>query len=176
MRPKFPLVILLGLAACAGPIETRLLSAGEANIDALSYSYSKPTAAASAEYGMARALIIEALSKRNFRNAENAPVLLQMAVSERPANLGLKRGEGENVKVIAPTKKRKLFQSCKDREYRLSLRFTQVSDGRLLYSGEAAQYHCKLGLSEALPGMVDAVIADIDGPRGAKVIKRRGRE
>ncbi len=129
-----------------------------------------------AEYGEVRNLLIAALAQRGFSRSEAAGVMLEIALSDRPAELALTRGEGEETSVIAPSKERKPLQSCDDREYRLSIRFTRISDGAHLYLGEAAEYHCRASLSEALPAMVNAIVSDMDGPRGTKVVERRGRE
>ena len=176
MRYLFALSILFGVAACRGNVETRVSSAGEAKIAGLIYQLPEKSDQEKADNLNARRLLVAALAQRDIRRADTAPVLLQITLSQRAADLGLKKGEGDKATVIATPKEKKPFQSCKDTEYRLGIRLSKISDGSLIYAGDAAEYHCKATFSEALPAMIDAIISDMGGPRGDKTLSRRGKE
>jgi hypothetical protein len=177
MRKLLALFLLLGIPACSGSIETRISSAGAEKIGSLEYQLAEQGAnQQNADHLLAWQLLAEALKGRSVQQTASAPIMLQVTLSKRPANLGLTIGEGDGAKNIATPKKNKPLQSCKDEEYRLGIRFFKISDGSLLYSGDAAEYHCKASLSEALPAMVSAIINDMDGPRGDKIRLRRGKD
>ncbi len=155
----------------------RISSAGAEKIGSLDYQLAEQGAdQQNADYLLTQRLLTEALKERGIHHTASAPIILQVTLSKRPANLGLTIGEGEGAKTIATPKKNKPLQSCKDEEYRLGIRFFKISDGSSLYSGDAAEYHCKASLSEALPAMVNAIIYDMNGPRGDKIRLRRGKD
>lgn len=86
--------------------------------------------------------------------------------------LGTAAGPGS----LSPAKRKKPLQSCEDREYRVGVTLTRVADGALAYQGSAAEHHCNMPLAEALPGLVDAALADFGNPRGAYSVMREGRD
>ena len=176
MRSLFATAILLCLSACSGPIETRVSSAGDTSIGALSYQLPENADQKNPDLTVAKRLLVGALAERNIRRTNSAPLLLQITLSQRAADLGLKKGDGAKAKIIAAPKEKKAFQSCKDKEYRLAIRFSKISDGAMVYAGDAAEYHCKASVADALPAMVKVIVADMDGPRGDKVLTRRGEE
>lgn len=177
MYRSFALLILLGIPACSGQVETRISSTGAENIGSLEYQLAEQTTARqNADFFSAQQQLVQALAARNIQQSNSAPVLLQVTLSKRPAQLGLTKGEGEVAKTIASPKKKKPLQSCEDQEYRLGVRFSKISDGSVLYAGDVAEYHCNASLPEVLPDMVSAIIGDMDGPRGDKVRHRHGKD
>ncbi len=174
MNRLFAIALPLGLmlAACAGPIETRISSSGEAAVSPQKIRLAPLPAESSGIILEARKLAAAALEERGFALDEDAALAVNVAVSDRPAKLAVKNGDS----IVAPTKRKKLLQNCEDREYTAMLMLTRVADGEQLYVGEAAEYHCKAALAKVLPSLIDALVSDIDGPRGEKQFFRVGRD
>jgi len=176
MRHYLAILVLVGLSSCGGKVETRISSAGEPNIGNLVYQFSENTGPQNSDLENARQLLTSALAARDIRQGNSAPIFLQVTLSDRAANLGLTKGGETKTTVISAPKKKKIFQNCKDREYRLAIRFSKISDGSIVYAGDVAEYHCNATVSESLPAMVSALVADIDMPGGDKTHSRRGKE
>lgn len=145
--------------ACAGPIETRIDSVGVAAV--------KPTTFEIGEAASTEALpaVVDALRQMGFQQAGAGQLSLQVALSNRPADLSLKSGS----ETLSPAKGKK---RCAKREYRLGVTLTRISDGTEIYRAHAAEFHCKLTLAEALPALVKSALADLGRPRGAYVVNR----
>lgn len=161
MRPIF-FVLSLSLAACAGPIETRIDSSGLSPVAPATFRLD-PEASADAE-----ALVGAALEQKGFKLAETGALNLQVTVAERSAELALQEGKA----ILAPSAGKRL---CADREYRLGVTLTRISDGVTVYLAHASEFHCKQTLAEVLPVLVNSALADLGSPRGQYVIKRPRR-
>lgn len=155
----FTLALSLSLAACVGPIETRIDSSGETGARLTSFQADE---AAAVE---ALPLVTAALTERGYRSDASGSLSLQVTVSDRPADLALKSGEA----MLSPAKGKK---RCAKREYRLGVVLTRLSDGVEIYRAHAAEFHCKLTLTEVLPVLVKSALADLGAPRGAYVVNR----
>ena len=167
-------ILFLGLSACASPIETRVNSAGPGVATTLTILHeTPPTASAAAQ---ARAAVIKSLANRGFSETHAGDVQLHVAFAEREAAISVKVKSGETVTDIATAKAAKPFQSCDDREMRLSVILTRIGDGTELYRGEASEYHCKAQMAEVLPALVAAALADLSRPKRAYKIRRQGLE
>jgi hypothetical protein len=173
MKRLVPSLIMISLlAACAGPIETRVMSDGQAGPITDNYVFAETAEAQSPELLQARALVVERLGARGLDAVETAALQLEVTLSSRAAILGLKQGN----QVLSAPKPKKPFQSCKDREYRIGIALTRIADGAEIYRASAAVHHCKVSLAEAVPSLVNAALADLGAPKGHYVVKRRGRE
>jgi hypothetical protein len=173
LRWVVPLAALMLIWACTGPIETRVSSSGMA----LSGEYTildEQGASHSDIVLKARALTLDKLSSRGFALVPNGAHKLDVTVSERPANLLITAGSEQGKTVIASPKPKKPLQSCVDVEFSLVVRLTNVADGTEHYRGRASEFHCKAGLTEVLPSLVDAALADLSSPKGEHIVKRRG--
>jgi hypothetical protein len=159
MRP-FVLALLLAVTGCVGPVETRIDSAGAASV--------KPTTFQIAEAAAAEALpaVVAGLTQKGFEQAGVGQLSLQVTVSDRPAELALQSGST----TLSPAAGKK---RCAKREYRLGITLTRVADGTEVYRAHAAEFHCKQTLTEVLPVLVNAALADLGAPRGSYIVKRR---
>ncbi len=163
---------VLFLTGCAGPIETRVTSMGEPSIAAARYLVTGDEPVPQGELLLARNLVTDALLKREIAASPLGELHLEVTVSSRLASLGLKQSGG----ALSQAKPMKPLQNCVDQEYRLGITLTRIADGKQLYRGTAAQYHCHMPLSEAVPKLVDAAIADLGAPKGSYSIKNNGED
>lgn len=155
----FIFLSLLGVTACAGPIETRIDSAGMASVKRATFQMGE---AASAE---ATPTIVGLLQQKGYQQAATGLLSLQVALSDRPAELALQSGTA----ILSPAKGKK---RCAKREYRLGVTLTRLSDGAEIYRAHAAEFHCKLTLAEVLPILAQSALADLGAPRGAYIVNR----
>jgi hypothetical protein len=160
-------------AGCSSNIETRVISNGVQSPAAEAYMTST-VAETSIELRSAYKLVAAAMAQKRFLLAKEAPLHLEITLDARPAALAL--GGKDGAGSLSPAKKKRPLQSCEDREYRLGVTLTRVSDGTEIYRGRAAEYHCKMSVAEALPMLVNAALADFGNPRGRYATLRKGRE
>lgn len=167
-------IVPLGMimAGCAGPIETRISSTGEEQAVAGSFMLASLPEDSATELAAAQALLVQGLTEKGYRLANDADMVLTVGISDRPAQLAVKNGS----RILSPAKRPRLLQNCADREYRMTIELTRKTDGTRLYSGNANEYHCKASLTETLPSLAKRLIADIERPRGAKSLVRLGRD
>lgn len=161
MRTLF-IALSLSLAACAGPIETRIENSGVAPVAPATFQFD-PEA-----YADAKALVGPALEQRGFKLVEAGALNVQVTVAERSAQLALQEGKA----ILSPAAGKKL---CAEREYRLGITLTRISDGLTIYRANAAEFHCKETLAEVLPVLVNSALTDLGAPRGQYVVKRPRR-
>lgn len=155
-----PIVALT--ASCGGPIETRVQTqAGSALPAQKQYSFTAKPEQNSETYTMARKMVADALATKNFATTNDAPILVHIALAGRPASIAVTAGENSEVSTIAEQKKRKPLQSCEDVEHRLTVYMVNASDGSTIYSGTAAEYHCKGSIEQSLPHLIDAALSDL---------------
>jgi hypothetical protein len=159
---KHAVVLFAILAGCAGPIETRIDSAGLTPVEPTTYAID---AAAPELANEARNLAVAALAGKGFREASPAELSLQLTVADRPAQLSLQNGTAT---LSSAAGRRK----CADREYRVGIILTRISDGTVVHHAHAAEYHCKNPMAEVLPLLVDAALRDLGAPRGSYTVKR----
>jgi hypothetical protein len=162
MRRLALLMILAMTASCGGPIETRIQTEAALPLPAQKqYSFPVKPEQESAVYQTARQLVAAALAEKQFTAVDEAPVRVHIALANRPASIALTTGEKDDVRVIASPKERKPFQSCDDVEHRFTLTMVDSANGATLYSGTAAEYHCKASLEQSLPYLIDAALLDL---------------
>lgn len=165
---------MLGLSACAGPVETRVNSSGPGvGASTTILQEALPAAATAAQ---ARAAVITLLADRGYRETQTGNIQLHVAFAERDAAISVKAKSADTVTDIATAKMHKPLQSCADREMRLAVTLTRITDGVELYRGTASEYHCKAQMAEVLPALVTAALADLSQPKGAYKITRQGLE
>jgi hypothetical protein len=157
-----PFALIVLLAACAGPIETRIESAGSSVAKLTSFS-KDPDATGLVARG--QTAVTKALTDKGYRLAEVAELTLQVTVSDRPANISLQNGS--KTLASAANKRR-----CAKREYRVGVTLTEQSNGNEYYRGTAAEFHCQITVEQALGPLVQAALADIGAPRGSYTVKR----
>lgn len=173
-RLKLVSLLFLGLSACTGPIETRVVSSGTGVRDAASILTEAPPSSQAA--AGAYALAVERLAERGFGQSETGALQLHVAFAERDAAIAVRTKSGEQLLDVSAAKPKKPLQNCADREMRLSVTLTRIADGSELYRGSAAEYHCKAQAADVLPALVNAALADLAGPKGAYRTTRQGLE
>ena len=164
------------LAACSGPIETRVHNAGSGVAPVGSYRVVQAPGDASDVQQMALAETIKALAAMGWTQSDKGQHLLSVAVAERPAQLGLAVKTGAEPQSLAVPKPVRLMQSCKDREYRVTVALVDGASGAMAYRGSAAEYHCREQLANVLPLMVDMAVQDMRNPGQQRALVRSGRE
>lgn len=155
------------VAGCAGPIETRIATrAGTPLPDNQTYSFGSVAKQDNDLHRSARELVVSDLKSRGFRTDEDAAVLVDLTLADRPADIAITVGEGEDQTLLVDVKQRKPLQSCKDREHRLTVTIADRISGTTLYSGTAAEFHCKGTLEQSLPHLVRGAMADFGSGSG----------
>jgi len=158
----FMIPVLAFTANCSGPIETRIQTqAGSALPAQKLYSFTAKPEQNSKTYTMARKMVADALTANNFAAATDAPILVHIALAGRPASIAVTTGENSDLSTIAEQKERKPLQSCDDVEHRLTVNMVSATDGSTIYSGTAAEYHCKGSMEQSLPHLIDAALSDL---------------
>jgi hypothetical protein len=158
----FLFALPLFLAACAGPIETRIDNAGLSSVEPTSFAIDSNAIGLVAGVQSKAASI---LTDKGFRQSEKADLMLQVTVSDRPANLALQNGSV----TLSPSASKK---RCAKRDYRVGVMLVRLADGATYYRSTAAEFHCKLTLEQALAGLVSAALADVGNPKGNYTINR----
>lgn len=171
----------LTLAGCSGPIETRIQTHSAAPLaDRSSFSFGEQPGEKSPAFAQAEQLVREAMIAKNMTASENGNILVELSLSSRPADVAISVGENGKERELAGKKQKKFLQSCRDFEHRLSIGLLDQAGGQLLYSGQAAEYHCKGSLADSLPHLVEAALSDLGSPPTAvansSIRTRRGIE
>lgn len=169
-----------GVSGCVETVTTRIDSQSAATLPPQGrYALMVAPDSVSPVMQTAQQRAIAALARRGWqRSDDNAPYLLTVTVSQRPAALGLNAKSTETTRQITPAKQQRFLQSCDDAEHRVSIILQHQKTGASAYSGHAAEYHCKAHLEESLPFLVDAALEDWGqgDSSGQRTSKRAGRE
>jgi hypothetical protein len=164
----------LMLAGCASSVMTRVSGEGAGIAPPARLAFLKADEdAPAADEATAKALA-DALRAQGYSVADDADYLIDFALAQRPAALGITTA-GSTTPISAATV-RKPLQSCKDNTHRLTVTVADRKTGAMLYRGSAEEHHCKATLAESRGALIDAVVADLKKPGGARVLKRGGRE
>lgn len=165
------------VSGCAGPIQTRVqthqvIAAPEQK----QFALSSIDAVDNPDLALARDMVAKSLSERGYQSSPEASILVHFALSDRPADIAVDDAE----QSIAAAKRQKRFQSCKDREHRLTISLFDQLRGTKLYSGSAAEYHCNGTIAQSLPFLIDSALSGLDrdptdSPRNA-IHTRQGIE
>jgi hypothetical protein len=169
---KAGLIILGGaliLTGCVRYVETHTDSVGISLINPAGYLLVTPEKVVSPELSKAQEIVAQRLSAKGYAAAENGTMYLQVGTAIRPASLSLSKPAG----ILAKADKKRGSSKCVWNEYRVVIVLTTISDGTEMYHGSASEYHCKESLTETLPILIDAALADLGNPRGAVTTKRR---
>lgn len=165
---------VVGLAGCAGPVETRVGRAGDA------IAHPSPVAVAPVAIaavtgagdlsGPALTAVMQALARRGIAVADNAPARLTIALAERPAEMGV---TGDDGLVLSAAKRSRLLQDCADRKHRLLLVLDRA--GTPPVRAWAEEDHCKGTLAAGLTPLAERAVAALAGDRSG-VLLRAGRD
>ncbi len=160
---------VLILTGCVRYVETRTDSAGISPINPAGYLLVTPEKVVSQELVKAQEMVAQRLSAKGYSAAENGTLYLQVGTAIRPGSLSLSKPGA----VLAKADKKRSSSKCVWNEYRVVIVLTAISDGREVYRGSASENHCKESLTDTLPTLIDAALADLGNPRGAVTTKRR---
>jgi len=167
-----PLLALMLVAGCSGPIETRIHSIGEGLPRGAAIGLPLATPGQfSPEWTVARDSVIAALRAAGHDVATDSTVVVDVAVSTRPADTAIGPAPGG---LASAAKRPRLLQSCHDQVQRLVVTIIDRSSGRLFYRGSAEEYHCKAELSRTLPLLAARALADVGSPGGSRTERRAG--
>lgn len=159
------------VSGCAGPIETRIRTHQViVTPEQQKFTLSPLETVANRDLDRAREMVAQSLSERGYHSASDASILVHVALSDRPADIAVNAGENAADQVLAAAKKHKSFQSCRDHEHRLTISLFDQRERSMIYSGHAAEYHCKGTIAQSLPFLVDSALSGLDrspgnGPR-----------
>jgi hypothetical protein len=166
-KPLLTMALSASLAACSSGVETRISSSG-IRVSGPQEIMLSIGPEASPELRTAYALVTSDLTKKGYAMADEAPLHLAVTVDARDADLALKAGASN----LSAAKKKKAFQNCNDKEYRVGVTLVRVADGGEIYRGRSSEYHCNMTIADALPDLVKAALADFGKPRGSYVVTR----
>lgn len=154
------------LSGCSGPIETRVTTHSAAPLPKPdNYSFGASSDQSNEHYKTARNLVGSALERKGLRMADDAPMLVDIALAERPASISISVGEESDTAIVAAQKESKFLQSCDDKEHRLTVSIVERATGQAVYSGTASEYHCKGLIGDSLPHLVRGAMSDFgDAP------------
>lgn len=159
------------LAACAGPIETRVDVRQSAAPIVSNSSYAFVPLADDDRPSPIDAAIRQIISARltgmTIEPFETATIVLAYGLSERPANM--------TIAGLSPAERKHRFQNC-GRIVRLTISLSSRESGKLLYSGSAEEYHCKASPEEVLPHLAAAILPDGTWPTASITLKRKGKK
>lgn len=172
---------IFALAACSGPIETRIDTAiPHAPVRGATYFLGVPEGPPAPLAVEAVRLLenkLAALGLTRTDDPETAHYAAALSVSDRPAIISYAVDGGPLVKA----KKRKPFQRCQDREIGIKLVLTRVKDAEIAYKGAAEEYHCKAKALDVMPILLDLALSGFSGDgaqglSGPRVQVRQGVE
>lgn len=171
------LVGAMAVSACAGPIETRIQTHQfVAAAEPKQFTLSPKEVPENRDLAMTRDLVTKSLIARGYEASPDASILVHVALSIRPADIAVDGGDKDSSHSIASAKPKKRFQSCKDQEHRLTISLFDQARGAKLYSGNAAEYHCKGTIAQSMPFLIDSALSRLDhDPSGipTKTIRTR---
>ncbi len=177
MRPAasfFLISTVLLLTGCAQTVTTRVAGEGAGLTPPARLAFLTADEDAPATDEATAAALANALRAQGYGFADDADYLIDFALAERPAALGITT-TGSTAPISA-AKARKPLQSCKDNTHRLTVTVADRKTGTILYNGSAEEYHCKTTLAESRGALISAVIADLKKPGGVRMLKHAGRE
>jgi hypothetical protein len=151
------------VSGCAGPIQTRVQTH---QLIAMSENrqFSLPPIddVTNRNLVIAREMVMKSLTERGYQFSPEASILVHVALSDRPADIAVAAGVKDAEQTLSAAKRQKRFQSCKDQEHRLTISLFDQSRGTQLYSGNAAEYHCKGTVAQSVPFLVETALSGLD--------------
>ena len=161
----------LSLSACTHPIETRIDNSGGGKAAGFTIAPSSP---ASPMEVQAQNEVRRHLLSAGFTESVTGPLFVQVGLADRPADIALSLGRNATAQSLsaASRSKRRLFDPCEKRDYRLTVSITDMSSSAQSYAGSASERHCRSGMSDVLPHLARAMLADLGGPP-RKIVEQR---
>lgn len=150
-------------AACAGPVQTRYGALPAPGAPAAP-SLSSVSLASPAPDDASHLAVTDALRASGIGVDPQSDYELHIGIGTRPDTVGI-LGPGGAVRSAA--RKRRLFQSCPNRDYRLSLTLSDRRSGMILSQGWAEESHCAAPLTTVLPELARQSVAMLIRPGGS---------
>jgi hypothetical protein len=168
MQRAMILMMVLPLANCVSPIETRVHNTGENGPIGTSFVWGiEPRT----EDGIfAKQSVAGLLSGQGLKQAEPATLRLDVTFSALPASLTIATGEAVAIGKARPPRQSK---KCEPMEYRLGVAFTTISNGATAYKSSAAEYHCMGNARAIIPALAELALRDMGKPAGAYSVERK---
>jgi hypothetical protein len=162
-------LMILMIAGCAGPVRTDISSAGTgvAQGSALMWAPVSEEQPLRADEQAARAAVTRALEQKGYHLLPDAPLLIDVGVATRMADIALTDGAG---KRLSGDKGKHLLQNCKDRLLRLNVHIVERMSGATAYAGSAQEAHCHAALDDVLGRLGASAVADIAVPAGSRSV------
>jgi hypothetical protein len=174
MYRRISSLLVLLLAGCVTPVETRVASNGEKGGQVAEYQLG--AAITFADGLSAQKSVIAKLASRGIMQSDGAPVRLDVTFSALPAVLNLVSGDSAAAnadwqKIHIP----RSSKTCEPLDYRLGVTFTDMRSGTIIYRANSAEYHCKGAVDPIINSLSTAAVRDIGSPKGLYVIKQSGK-
>jgi hypothetical protein len=147
------------VAACAGPITTRSGLEGPSVPAASAVALAPAAEDAGSAARAARVAVAQALESQGYRLSSEAPLRIEVALSERAADVDVRALGGP---TLSPAKTARLFQDCRDRTHRLTLAVIDLASPPTrtgVTRAFAEEHHCKGTLAASLPSLAEQAVA-----------------
>lgn len=159
-----PLLLgVMSLSACAVKQPLAIQSTGQA-LSAASTISLVEVADASAQQVSMQAAIGKAMVRHSLTITPNAPLLAEIAATERPAAVGLARDKAE-VDWNSEPRKQKWLDKCAAKKLRGTLVITERSSGTIQYRGTGEIIDCGFDAAD-YDRLADRLVADATGKVG----------
>ena len=164
-------LLAVGMAGCAGPIETRsgltgtALPANAAVALAVSHEQDGPLVDA------VRRAVAEQLAARGHPADAEGAARVVVTFAERPASLEVLAAKGA---VLSAAKRRRALQNCADRTFRLTL--VAERTGEAPSRAWAEEHHCKAAPGSSIGALAAQAAAALAGKTSARPALRSGQD
>ncbi len=120
----------------------------------------------------ALAAVTEALGRHGYRIAPDAPLRIDVALTERAAGVDVQAlGGGE----LSPAKSQRLLQDCHDRTHRLALAvYDPARPGVTRVWAE--EHHCRGLIAASLPALAEEAVAALALTGPERITERNGKD
>ena len=171
-----PLILIAAMAACAGPITTRSGIEGPPVLAATAFALAPAAEDAGSATLTARDAVAAALERHGYRLSSEAPLRIEVALSERAADIDVRTLGGP---AISPAKTTRLFQDCRDRTHRLTLAVMDLAVPPTrpgVTRAWAEEHHCKGTMAASLPSLAEQAVAALSLGGFERSTQRSGKD
>jgi hypothetical protein len=174
MKPLrlWPFILLAGAAACSGPIATRSGLAGPVVAATTPVALAAAPDAAGSAYQLASMAVADALRHHGYRLAADAPMRIEIGISERGAEAAVLPLAGP---ALSSAKAPRLLQNCQDRTHRLTLAVYDPAQPGMTRTW-AEEHHCRGNLAESMAALADQAVSALAGPALDGRSERTGKD
>jgi hypothetical protein len=166
--------LLLAAGGCSTSVITRVNGAGAGVAPPARIAILVPEDDGAPNDLLTRSMMEAAFAKKGYVVAADGDYVADFSLADRPAGIGISQAKTES--WLSPSKKRAPFQSCQDRTHRLTVVVVDRKTGQTVYRGGAEEHHCRGTLAQSRDALVQAVVADVQQPKGEQQIPRSGKK